>query len=152
MKVAIGADHRGYKLKQSIVHYLIRKRYDVSDYGTHSSQSVDYPDLAFDVAQSVASRKVRFGILICYTGQGMTMAANKVKGVRAALCTSVRVARMARAHNDANVLVIPGYLGYNAKVQGIIRTFFSVRFEGGRHGRRVKKITQYEKIVRNKPK
>jgi ribose 5-phosphate isomerase B len=152
MKVAIGADHRGYKLKQAIVQYLIRKGHKVSDHGTHSSLSVDYPDLAFDVAQAVASRRARFGILICFTGQGMTMAANKVRGVRAALCTSIRVARMARAHNDANVLVVPGYLGYSRTVQGIIRTFFKVCFEGGRHARRVKKITHYEKTVRNRSK
>ena len=149
MKIAIGADHRGIKPKQSIVQYLIRKGFSVVDYGTHSPSSVDYPDIAFDVAQAVASRKARFGILICFTGLGMSVAANKVTGVRAALCTSPRVARMARAHNNANVLVLPGYLGYNAGVQSIIRMFFKTPFEGGRHARRVKKITRYEKSVRS---
>jgi ribose 5-phosphate isomerase B len=150
MKVAIGADHRGINLKQAIVTYLIRKGHGVTDFGTHSSISVDYPDIAFDVARAVAARKVRFGILICFTGLGMSMAANKVEGVRAARCMSARDARMARAHNNANVLVLPGYNGNKVTVQRIIRTFFTTPFEGGRHARRVKKIARYEKAAHTK--
>jgi ribose 5-phosphate isomerase B len=135
MKIAIGADHRGF---------LIKKGHSINDFGADSTSPVDYPDYAFAVARSVASDKARFGILICLTGQGMIMAANKVKGVRAALCTTVQTARLTRAHNDANILVIPGYLEYSAKVRSIISAFFTTRFEGGRHKKRIDKIHRYE--------
>ncbi|MBN2620489.1 ribose 5-phosphate isomerase B [candidate division WOR-3 bacterium] len=144
MKIAIGADHRGFPLKEKIKRYLIKKGNRVNDFGADSALPVDYPDYAFAVARSVAGGKVRFGILLCLTGQGMTMAANKVKGVRAALCTTAQAARLTRAHNDANVLVIPGSLKYSATVRSIISTFFATRFEGGRHKKRVDKIHRYE--------
>lgn len=144
MKIAIGADHRGFPLKEHIRRYLERKGHRVTDYGADSASPVDYPDYAFTVARSVATGNARFGILICLTGQGMIMAANKVKGVRAALCTTVQAARLTRAHNDANILVIPGYLVYGAKIRSIVSVFFATHFEGGRHKKRVDKIHRYE--------
>jgi ribose 5-phosphate isomerase B len=147
MKIAIGADHRGFVLKEKIKSYLTKSEYRVMDCGTDSADPVDYPDLAFCVARSVSTKKVRFGILICLTGQGMIMAANKVKGVRAALCMSAAIARLTRAHNNANILVIPGYLDYSGKVRSIIRTFLTTSFEGGRHKQRVEKIKRYEQSM-----
>ena len=145
MKIAIGADHRGFTLKKSIIKYLIRRGHAVKDYGTDSSDPVDYPDIAFQVGEAVASPRFRFGILICFTGQGMIMSANRVAGIRAALCTDAKAARMTRAHNNANILVIPGYISYGTQVRSIITAFFTTPFDGGRHARRVHKITQYEK-------
>lgn len=145
MKIAIGSDHRGFAMKSQIVDYLRKKGHKVLDYGAESTDSVDYTDFAIKVAEAVASKKVGQGILLCYSGLGMVMAANKVRGVRAALCTNVTYARFARAHNDANVLVMPaGFIRYGTQVRGIIRTFINTRFEGGRHRRRVKKMALYE--------
>lgn len=145
MKLAIGADHRGYRTKSLITNYLRDQGHEVLDYGTLSEDSVDYPDFAINVAERVARGKARFGILLCYSGQGMVMAANKVRGIRAAFCVSSEYARFARAHNDANVLVMPaGFIKFGRKMKGIIDTFLNTRFEGGRHLRRVKKIKKYE--------
>lgn len=96
MKVGIGADHRGYKLKEKIIKYLRRSGYEVFDYGAFSPESVDYPDIGFRVAEDVARRRLRFGILLCFSGEGMVMTANKVKGIRAALCLKPEFARLAR--------------------------------------------------------
>ncbi|MGD9379712.1 MAG: ribose 5-phosphate isomerase B [candidate division WOR-3 bacterium] len=145
MKIAIGADHRGYRTKSRIIYYLRDQLYEVLDCGAHSETSVDYPDFAISVAEKVAQRKARFGILLCYSGQGMVMAANKVRGIRAAFCVNEEYAKFARAHNDANVLVMPaGFLKFGRKMKGIIDTFLNTKFEGGRHLRRVKKIKKYE--------
>ena len=145
MKIAIGADHRGFRTKSRIIYYLRDQGYQVSDYGTLSENSVDYPDYAISVAERVAQRKAKFGILLCYSGHGMVMAANKVRGIRAAFCVNEEYARFARAHNDANVLVMPaGFLKFGRKMKGIINTFLNTKFEGGRHLRRVKKIKKYE--------
>jgi ribose 5-phosphate isomerase B len=145
MKLGIGADHRGYKTKTRVADYLRKKGYTVVDYGTESEVSVDYPDIAIRVAEGVAKKKTKFGILLCYTGQGMVMTANKVRGVRAAFCIADEYARYARAHNNANVLVMPaGFIKFGKKMQGIINTFLNTRFEGGRHLRRIKKIGDYE--------
>ena len=145
MVIAVGSDHRGFAMKSQIMEYLCKKGYKVVDFGTDSADSVDYTDFAIEVAEAVAGKKVGWGILLCYSGLGMVMAANKVRGVRAALCTNATYARFARAHNDANVLVMPaGFMEYGAKVRHIIRTFINTRFEGGRHRRRVKKMVMYE--------
>lgn len=145
MKIAIGADHRGYRTKSRIIDYLTEQKHEVLDYGTLSENSVDYPDFAINVAEKVAQRKAKFGILLCYSGQGMVMAANKVRGVRAAFCVNEEYATFARAHNDANVLVMPaGFIKFGRKMRGIIDTFLNTKFEGGRHLRRVKKIKEYE--------
>ncbi|MGQ9707768.1 MAG: ribose 5-phosphate isomerase B, partial [bacterium] len=103
MTIALGADHRGFTLKQELLHYLNRLGYKVKDQGTFSAESADYPDFAFAVARAVKSGRVQRGVLVCATGIGMSIAANKVRGVRAALCWNEKMARLARKHNNANV-------------------------------------------------
>lgn len=145
MKIGIGADHRGIRLKSAIKRYLEKKAYRLKDYGTHSGASVDYPDIAIKLAQDVAAGRLKFGILLCYTGQGMAMAANKVPGIRAAVCTTKKIAEYARAHNNANIMVIPaGFVRFNERTRQIIRTFLTTPFRGGRHLRRINKIKKYE--------
>jgi ribose 5-phosphate isomerase B len=145
MKIGIGADHRGFKTKSQIVQLLRKKGYEVLDYGAENEESVDYPDIAIEVAEAVAKGKVTYGILLCHTGQGMVMAANKVRGVRAAFCTEPEYARFARAHNNANLLVMPaGFVEFGKGMQDIIETFLNTEFEGGRHLRRINKIKDYE--------
>jgi len=104
MKIALGADHRGFELKKKIKIYLIDLGHQVTDFGTDSTESVDYPDFGFKVAESVAKGEADFGITFCWTGNGMNMVANKVKGIRSALCINEEMARLTRGHNDANVL------------------------------------------------
>ncbi|UCG31358.1 MAG: ribose 5-phosphate isomerase B [candidate division WOR-3 bacterium] len=149
MKIAVGADHRGVAFKTQIMTYLRKKGHEVLDYGTDSTESVDYPDIAIAVGEAVASKKAAYGILLCYSGQGMVMAANKVKGIRAAFCTNPTYARFARAHNNANVLVMPaGFVKYDSRTRNIMKTFLLTRFDGGRHLRRIKKIRKYEDSAR----
>jgi ribose 5-phosphate isomerase B len=145
MKIGIAADHRGFKLKSSIIEFLQKRGYEIVDYGTHSEESVDYPRFAFQVATAVAEQKITFGILLCYTGQGMAMSANKVRGVRAAICTTPEIAQLTRAHNDANILVMPaGFMDFSPNVEKILETFLTTDFEGGRHLQRLKIIEKYE--------
>ena len=145
MKIGIGADHRGYKLKEKIINYLRRSGCEVFDYGAFSPERVDFPDIGFRVAEDVVQRRLRFGILLCFSGEGMVMTANKVKGIRAALCLKPEFARLARAHNNANVLVIPaGFVKFGQELKRIIDVFLQTRFEGGRHRRRINKIRRYE--------
>lgn len=149
MKIAIGADHRGFRTKSLLAAYLTRSGHDILDYGVDSEAPADYPDIAWRVGEAVARRKARYGILFCYTGQGMVITANKVRGVRAALCVEPVCARFARAHNDANILVLPaGFFEYGTKMRRVIEVFFKTRFEGGRHRRRIKKISEYEGSAR----
>ena len=145
MKIAIGADHRGYKLKEQLKEYMHEKGIEFVDFGTDSEESVDYPDYAIPVGEAVAKGECDFGLLICYTGIGMSIAANKVKGVRAAHVVSPVYAKMTRQHNDANVLCLPG--GFITKEAAIecLELFINTEFEGGRHKRRVDKIESYEK-------
>ncbi len=149
MKIGIGADHRGYQLKNKIVKFLQEQRekvYKVYDYGSFSSESIDYPDIAFRVAEDVARRRLKFGILLCFSGQGMVITANKVKGIRAALCPKPVFARLARAHNNANILVLPaGFVKFNKELKKTITVFLNTDFEGGRHKRRINKIKKYER-------
>ena len=145
MKIGIGADHRGFKTKSQIVAYLRKMGHTVVDYGTDSELAVDYPDIAIKVAEDVVKKRTKFGILLCYSGQGMVMTANKVRGVRAAFCINDDYTRYARAHNNANVCVMPaGFIKFGKKMRSIINTFLNTQFEGGRHLRRVKKIGDYE--------
>lgn len=145
MRIGVGADHRGFKAKSQIIQFLRKRGYDVLDYGTESEDSVDYPDIAIEVAEAVAKGKATYGVLLCHSGQGMVMAANKVRGVRAAFCTEPEYARFARAHNDANVLVMPaGFVEFDKGMKDIIDTFLNTEFEGGRHLRRIRKIKEYE--------
>lgn len=143
-KVAIGADHAGYELKEFLKKKLGEDGYQIIDYGTDSDRSVDYPDFASSVAKSVSSGEVDAGILICGTGIGMTIAANKLNGVRAALCLYPTMAQFARRHNDANVLALGGRLMGKDLALETVRAFLETDFEGGRHEVRVEKVRQLE--------
>lgn len=136
MKIAIGADHAGYHLKEALREGILAE-YEVLDFGTHSPERTDYPLYAFAVGEAVAGGEADLGILICGTGIGMSMAASRVPGIRAALCTNVYMAKMARAHNDANVLCLGGRVIGPGLAEEIVRTFLTTAFEGGRHARRL---------------
>ena len=145
MKVVLGADHAGYELKEKVKKYLQKKGIDVEDVGTFSKDSVDYPDYAFKVAEKVSDKKVDFGVLVCKSGIGMSIAANKFKNVRAALVFTPEMAKLARSHNDANVLSLSGEFTKEEEVYKIIDTWLATEFEGGRHERRLGKINDIEK-------
>jgi len=144
MKVAVGADHRGYELKEKIKLYLITLGHQVSDFGTNSTESVDYPDFGFKVAESVAKGKSDFGIAICWTGNGINIVANKVKGIRSALCLNPEMAGFARSHNDANVLALSSQYVSEDQAKKIVDVWISTKFEGGRHTSRLEKIKNHE--------
>lgn len=143
MKVVVGADHRGFDLKKKIVENVGKAGHTVEDFGTYSNESMDYPDIAQKVAESVASGAFDRGILICDTGIGVCIAANKVKGIRAALCHNAFSACRSRQHNDANVLCLAVENGVE-NVDEVVKSFLTCEFEGGRHERRVKKILEME--------
>lgn len=143
--VAVGSDHAGFALKESVRGYLEAKGFSVDDCGVHSPESADYPDYAERVASRVARNEVQTGVVICGTGLGVSIAANKVAGIRAAVCNNTLLARFARAHNNANVLAMGGRIVDEAEARRIIDTWFSTPFEGGRHEERVEKITAIEK-------
>jgi ribose 5-phosphate isomerase B len=143
-RIAIGCDHRGFALKELIISFLQTNDYDYQDFGCYSTEPVDYPDIAQKVGQAVASGSFDEGILICNTGIGMCIAANKIKGVRAALCHNVLAARRARQHNDANVLCLGGEDVDTDSALEMVKTFLTTDFEGGRHARRVDKIKALE--------
>lgn len=144
-KFYIGSDHAGYDLKGYVKLNLTKKGYVVEDLGTYDKTSVDYPDFAKKVALKVSRNKNAFGVLICGTGVGISIAANKVPGIRAALCKDSICAALSRKHNDANILVLGGWR-YNKKtVNGIIKSWLRADFEGGRHLRRINKIKNIEK-------
>lgn len=146
MKIGIGADHRGFKLKSKLKEYLLLNGNKVIDFGPDSEEPVDYPKIALKVARAVVKKKIKFGILSCFSGQGMAISANKVKGIRAAICTDKELAYYARAHNDANILVLPARSIIRKKQWApIIETFFSTEFKGGRHRRRINIIKRYER-------
>jgi ribose 5-phosphate isomerase B len=139
-KIVIGSDHGGFYLKDKIVSYLKQKSFDVDDVGTHSGESCDYPVFAHQVASKVGSEENCLGILICTTGQGMVITANKYKGVRAALCWDKELANLARAHNNSNILCLPAnHISVERAIE-IIDVFYSSQFEGDRHLRRVDMI------------
>jgi ribose 5-phosphate isomerase B len=140
MKIVLGSDHAGFDLKEKVCAYLKSKGLEVEDYGPHSRDFVDYPDYAEKVATSVAAQQADFGVLICGTGLGMMLAANKVPGVRAVVCNDTLSAHFARAHNDGNVLTIGGRFLDEATMQKVVDTWLATPFEGGRHARRVEKI------------
>ncbi|MDI6869763.1 MAG: ribose 5-phosphate isomerase B [Bacillota bacterium] len=145
MKVAIGSDHGGYRLKQEIARYLVEQGLEYQDFGCFSPDSVDYPDVALKLARSVAGGKYPLGILICGTGIGVSIAANKVKGIRAALCHDTYSARMAREHNDANILTMGGRIVGPDLAREIVRVFLGAKYSGDpRHVRRLAKITAQE--------
>jgi ribose 5-phosphate isomerase B len=141
LRIAVGSDHAGFHLKESVRDYLKKKGYEVEDLGTDSTESVDYPDYAAKVARRVAAKQADFGVLMCGTGLGVAIAANKVHGVRAAPCNDTLSAQLARAHNNANVLTMGGRLMDAATAEKILDTWLATAFLGGRHARRVDKIT-----------
>jgi len=143
VKVALGADHRGFALKEELKRWLTARGHEVIDFGPASADRVDYPDYAFGVARAVAARKAERGILICLTGIGMSIAANKVRGVRAALADSVRLARLSREHNDANVLCLGADFVSAAEARRIVGVWLRTGFAGGRHSRRLAKIARH---------
>ena len=145
MRVAIGCDHRGVNLKQDVMRLLTDSGHSYKDFGCYTTEPVDYPDIAKEVAEAVARGDFERGILICGTGIGMSIAANKVKGIRAALCHDVFGARRARQHNDANILCLrAGGKQGQEPVAEIVDAFLTGEFEGGRHQRRVDKIRAME--------
>jgi ribose 5-phosphate isomerase B len=144
MKIAIGSDHRGFDVKRRIVTILHELGHQVLDVGPASRESVDYPDYAFEVATAVSTGRVERGILICGTGIGMCIAANKVRGVRAAPCHDSITAEMSRRHNDANVLCLSADLLGEELIERMVRIWLETEFEGARHARRVDKITRFE--------
>jgi ribose 5-phosphate isomerase B len=146
--VALGADHAGFELKESLKAWLIDRGCEVTDLGTHSTESVDYPDYAAAVARAVADGKAQRGVLVCGTGIGMAVAANKAAGVRAALCGDLYTARMSREHNDANVLCLGGRLTGREMAADILRMWLETEFAGGRHARRLEKIALAERRAR----
>ena len=148
MKIAIGSDHRGVQLKAKIVELLTGLGHEVEDVGPQEAASVDYPDYAALVASKVSANEVERGILICGTGIGMAIAANKFKGVRAAPCNDELTAEMSRRHNNLNVLCLSAdLLGDSPRVEPLVKTWLDTAFEAGRHLRRVEKITELDKHI-----
>lgn len=145
MKIAIGSDHRGIQVKSKLIDILEHGGHTVVDCGTNSSESVDYPDIASAVASSVSKGESERGILICGTGIGMAITANKVQGVRAATCNDTFSTEMCRRHNDVNVLCLSGDLVGERPLDEMINIFLETAFEGGRHARRLEKISELEK-------
>ncbi|MFY9214524.1 MAG: ribose 5-phosphate isomerase B [Tissierellaceae bacterium] len=140
MIIGIGSDHGGYELKEGIKEYLVGEGIQVVDFGTDSLESVDYPDFARKVAEAVLNKEVDRGILICGTGIGISIAANRIKGIRCALCSDTFSARMSREHNDANILAMGGRVVGLGLATDIVKAFITSEFEGGRHERRINKI------------
>lgn len=145
VRIALGSDHGGYELKEAIRTHLEAQGLEVQDLGTHSPDSVDYPKYGFAVGSAIIQGKADLGIAICGTGQGISMAANKIPGIRAALCTETFSARMAREHNNANVLTLGGRVIGVGLALDIVDIFLKTEFAGGRHARRVDSISAIER-------
>lgn len=140
MKIAIGNDHAGYEIKQVLKEWLEEQGYDVKNYGTDSPQAVDYPDFVHPLAISIEKGEFDFGVLICGSGQGASITANKHQGIRATLCWRPEIAMLARSHNDANILCLPGrFIEGDAAIE-VLRVFLDTPFDGGRHKRRIEKV------------
>mgnify|MGYP005867615545 FL=1 len=141
MKIAIGSDHAGFEHKEVLKKWLTDNGYEVTDFGTHSLDSVDYPDFAHPVAEAVEKQDASLGVLLCGSANGVAITANKHQGIRAALCWMEEIAALARQHNNANVVCIPARYVTQQQAEKIIKTFLQTEFEGGRHSRRVEKIS-----------
>jgi len=141
MKIAIGCDHAGYAYKDKLIAMLQKQGIETIDHGTHSSESVDYPDFVHPTALDVETGKATLGILICGSANGVAMTANKHQGIRAAICWKVELAKLARQHNDANMIAIPARFVSQRMANSMVRAFVATNFEGGRHQRRVDKIS-----------
>ncbi len=141
LKIAIGSDHAGFELKEKVVEWLNSLKVDIKDFGTYSKESVDFPDFAHAVASEVENGQFDIGILICGTGIGVDMTANKHQGIRSALCWNKEVSKLAKGHNNANIVCLPGrFISINEAIE-ILDVFFNTEFEGGRHKRRIGKIS-----------
>lgn len=145
MKIAIGCDHGAFRLKNEIIEFLNSENYEVKDFGTYSEESCDYPDIALPVAEAVVNKEYDFGILVCGTGIGIGIAANKVPGVRAALCSDTFSAHATREHNNANILTMGQRIVGTGLALDIVKTFLNTEFEGERHQKRIDKISEIEK-------
>jgi len=141
MNIAIGSDHAGFELKEFIKKYLIKNNYNIKDFGTYSTESVDYPDFAHAVANAIENKEFDLGILICGSGNGINMTANKHQGIRSALCWNSEIAKLARLHNDANIIVLPARFIDREEALECVKMFLNAPFEGGRHQKRVQKIS-----------
>lgn len=141
MIIAIGSDHAGFEAKSIIVEYLKSKNIEYKDFGTYSTESVDYPDIAHAVAKAVENKEFTIGILICGSGQGVNITANKYAKIRSALCWNTEIASLSRQHNDANILALPGRFLKKNELLDIVDIFLNTSFEGGRHLNRVNKIS-----------
>ncbi len=144
--IAIGCDHGGFEIKEKIRIYLENNHIIFKDFGTNGTASVDYPEFAKKVSESVSSGESKFGILICGTGIGVSIAANKIKGIRAALCHNVHYAQMAKKHNDANILCLGGREITDKEAIDIVNAFLNTKFESGRHEKRISQISELEKM------
>jgi ribose 5-phosphate isomerase B len=142
MKIAIGCDHAAFQLKEKLKPYLQSKGFEIKDFGCYSEERADYPDFAHPVACAVENKEFDFGLLMCGSGNGINMTANKHKGIRSALCWNSEIAEMARLHNDANILTLPARYITEEEAKKCIDIFYSTEFEGGRHADRVKKISE----------
>lgn len=140
--IAIGSDHAGYDYKEELISFLEARDLAFHDYGTHTKDSVDYPDFAHPVAEAVEKGEAAFGILLCGSANGVAITANKHKGVRAAICWGEELAKLAREHNDANIICIPARFVREGDAEKMVQTFMDTPFEGGRHQRRVEKISE----------
>ena len=144
MKIAIGNDHTAVKLKTHIKNFLENKGYDVTDFGTSSEERTDYPLYGYKVARAVANKEFDFGILICGTGIGISLAANKVKGIRAAVCSEPYSAKLSRAHNNANIIAFGSRVVGSSLADMIVEEFLTAEYEGGRHRKRIDMISEIE--------
>jgi ribose 5-phosphate isomerase B len=144
MKIAVACDHRGFEAKELIKSLLQRAGYEVIDFGTNESKSCDYPDYGIPAAKSVAGGETQRGILVCGSGIGMSITANKIRGIRAALCHDELSAQMSRKHNDANMLCLPSMVINDTLISRIVEIWLNTEFEGGRHSRRVQKMMAAE--------
>jgi len=142
--IAIGCDHAGYKLKEYLLKYLSDKKIVVKDFGTYSEERADYPDFAHAVSVAIENKECDLGILICGSGNGINITANKHQGIRAALCWNEEVAALARQHNDANIISLPARFMNEETAVKCVEAFLNTQFEGGRHADRVNKISKYE--------
>jgi ribose 5-phosphate isomerase B len=144
MRVALACDHRGFKIKNMLEEFLTQRGYAVIDFGTHSFTPCDYPDYVYPACKAVSTNQVERAIIICYTGIGSCIVANKIKGIRAALVYSLKSALLSRKHNNSNVLVLPAYFLKTNSIKRIVSRWLKTEFEGGRHLRRIKKIEEIE--------
>ncbi len=145
-RISIGSDHAGFELKQELINYLKSKGFEVIDKGTHSTESVDYPDFGHAVACSVKNKETDIGIVICGSGNGINMSVNKHKGIRGALCWTPQIAQLAKQHNNANIIALPGRFIDKQTAIDIIEAYLNTQFEGGRHQKRIEKIDSFNDL------